>query len=72
MALAVDCPDAYKPALAVVAPVLVFAQLALEDARGELEIKAALPEIPAALGLIPLGPQHAPFTIRYLRTTLNG
>jgi hypothetical protein len=40
---------------------VVFEQVALEDARGELEIEAALPEIPAALGLIPL--EHAPFTI---------
>jgi hypothetical protein len=63
-------PMLYEPALAVVAaPVLVFEQVALE-ARGELEIEAALPEIPAALGLIPL--EHTPFTIRYLRTTLNG
>ncbi len=66
MALAVDFPDAHKPALAVVAaPVLVFEQVALEDASGEIEIEAALPEIPAALGLLPLE------KTRYLRT-LNG
>ena len=71
MALAVDFPDAYQPALAVVAaPVLVCEQVALEDARGELEIEAALLEIPAAPGLAPL--ERTPFTIRYLRTTLNG
>ena len=71
MALAVDFLDACKPALAVVAtPVLVFEQVALEDARGELEIEAALPEIPAAPGLVPL--ERTPFAIRYLRTTLNG
>jgi len=69
MALAVDFPDAHKSALAVVAaPVLVFEQVALEDARGELD-EAALPEIPAALGLVPL--EQTPLTIRYLRT-LNG
>ena len=71
MALAVDFPDAYAPALAVVAaPVLVFEQVALGDARGEFEIEAALPEIPAAPGLVPL--ERTPLTIRYLRTTLNG
>jgi hypothetical protein len=49
---------------------VVFEHVALEDARGELEIEAAFPEIPAALGLVPL--EQTPFTIRYLRTTLNG
>jgi hypothetical protein len=34
----------------------MFEQVALEDARGELEIEAALPEIAAALGLVSLEP----------------
>ena len=68
--LAVDFSDAYNSALAVVAaPVFVFEQVAREDARGELEVEAALLKVPAALGLIPLEP--ASFTIRDLRTTLN-